>query len=424
MNLKNNQNKLPDLYSRVPIELNGIPLELLDPNNMSLSDFITCEICLNILLNPICCKNCKKKYCKNCIKSYFKNQNNNNQNRCPNCRQNFESSEIDQTTKDLFNVIKLKCFYHNNKCKEILIYDNFIKHINSCEKGEFKCNTKNCYFVGYLDDMIKHLYECGLKNIECKFCLNNYPKIIFDEHFEKCKNEIYPCIYCKEKMKKYKINEHEKTICLKYPIKCKNCGEKILRENLKSHLNNKFNCYENRIKKLEKQNYEKDEKIKKLFDKFNKLEIEFNKEKERNDNLEKNLKEIYFKVFDFNKINLNNKEKIYKNNFEDYENIKISNAIKNYRSLNNNNNNFNVNNEKKYNLNDINNVDNNFNKYKKLNYYKNPNPYEIKKMKTEKKENNFLYKKKKNIFLNKNEVFSLDEKKNFNLTDINNFYNK
>ena len=424
MNLKNNQNKLPDLYSRVPIELNGIPLELLDPNNMSLSDFITCEICLNILLNPICCKNCKKKYCKNCIKSYFKNQNNNNQNRCPNCRQNFESSEIDQTTKDLFNVIKLKCFYHNNKCKEILIYDNFIKHINSCEKGEFKCNTKNCYFVGYLDDMIKHLYECGLKNIECKFCLNNYPKIIFDEHFEKCKNEIYPCIYCKEKMKKYKINEHEKTICLKYPIKCKNCGEKILRENLNSHLNNKFNCYENRIKKLEKQNYEKDEKIKKLFDKFNKLEIEFNKEKERNDNLEKNLKEIYFKVFDFNKINLNNKEKIYKNNFEDYENIKISNAIKNYRSLNNNNNNFNVNNEKKYNLNDINNVDNNFNKYKKLNYYKNPNPYEIKKMKTEKKENNFLYKKKKNIFLNKNEVFSLDEKKNFNLTDINNFYNK
>ena len=424
MNLKNNQNKLPDLYSRVPIELNGIPLELLDPNNMSLSDFITCEICLNILLNPICCKNCKKKYCKNCIKSYFKNQNNNNQNRCPNCRQNFESSEIDQTTKDLFNVIKLKCFYHNNKCKEILIYDNFIKHINSCEKGEFKCNTKNCYFVGYLDDMIKHLYECGLKNIECKFCLNNYPKIIFDEHFEKCKNEIYPCIYCKEKMKKYKINEHEKTICLKYPIKCKNCGEKILRENLNSHLNNKFNCYENRIKKLEKQNYEKDEKIKKLFDKFNKLEIEFNKEKERNDNLEKNLKEIYFKVFDFNKINLNNKEKIYKNNFEDYENIKISNAIKNYRSLNNNNNNFNVNNEKKYNLNDKNNVDNNFNKYKKLNYYKNPNPYEIKKMKTEKKENNFLYKKKKNIFLNKNEVFSLDEKKNFNLTDINNFYNK
>jgi hypothetical protein len=67
MNLKKNQN-LPDLYSRVPIELNsGIPLDLLDPSNISLSDFITCEICYNILLNPICCKNCKKKYCKKCI---------------------------------------------------------------------------------------------------------------------------------------------------------------------------------------------------------------------------------------------------------------------------------------------------------------------------------------------------------------------
>ena len=258
-----------------------------------------------------------------------------------------------------------------------------------------------------------------LKNIECKFCLNNYPKIIFDEHFEKCKNEIYPCIYCKEKMKKYKINEHEKTICLKYPIKCKNCGEKILRENLNSHLNNKFNCYENRIKKLEKQNYEKDEVIKKLFDKFNKLEIEFNKEKERNDNLEKNLKEIIFK-YDFNKINLNKKEKI---SFEDYENNKISNAIKNYKSLNNNNNNFNIINENISNLNDNNIVNNNINNYKNLNYYKNPIPLEIKKIKTEKRENNILYKKKKQYILNNNLELSIENKKELNLTDIN-FYKK
>ena len=418
MNLKKNQN-LPDLYSRIPIELNGgIPLDLLDPSNISLSDFITCEICYNILLDPICCKNCKKKYCKKCINSYFNNKTNNNQNRCPICRKFFESCEIDQTTKDLFNVIKLKCFYFKN-CKEILIYDNFIKHINSCEKGEYKCNTKNCYFIGYLDSIIPHLYECGLSNIECKFCLKNYPKIIFDEHFEKCKNEIFSCIYCNEKMKKYKINEHEKLNCLKYPVKCKNCGEKILREKLNEHLSNKFNCYENRIKKLEKQNYEKDEVIKKLFDKFNKLEIEFNKEKERNDNLEKNLKEIIFK-YDFNKINLNKKEKI---SFEDYENNKISNAIKNYKSLNNNNNNFNIINENISNLNDNNIVNNNINNYKNLNYYKNPIPLEIKKVKTEKRENNILYKKKKQYILNNNLELSIENKKELNLTDIN-FYKK
>ena len=412
MNLKKNQN-LPDLYSRIPIELNGgIPLDLLDPSNISLSDFITCEICYNILLDPICCKNCKKKYCKKCINSYFNNKTNNNQNRCPICRKFFESCEIDQTTKDLFNVIKLKCFYFKN-CKEILIYDNFIKHINSCEKGEYKCNTKNCYFIGYLDSIIPHLYECGLSNIECKFCLKNYPKIIFDEHFEKCKNEIFSCIYCNEKMKKYKINEHEKLNCLKYPVKCKNCGEKILREKLNEHLSNKFNCYENRIKKLEKQNYEKDEVIKKLFDKFNKLEIEFNKEKERNDNLEKNLKEIIFK-YDFNKINLNKKEKI---SFEDYENNKISNAIKNYKSLNNNNNNFNIINENISNLNDNNIVNNN------INNYKNPIPLEIKKIKTEKRENNILYKKKKQYILNNNLELSIENKKELNLTDIN-FYKK
>ena len=176
--MNNSINFEPDLYSQIPINfMQGIPMELLEPNNNKLKDYITCGICLDILLNPICCRNCKKKYCENCIS---RNRINNNQNKCPNCRQNFEILEIDHTTKDILNDIKLKCYFFNEGCKEKLIYDSFIKHINSCKKGKYKykCNTKNCGFISNLDDMIAHLDKCGLSLIKCEYCSNVY-QIIF-----------------------------------------------------------------------------------------------------------------------------------------------------------------------------------------------------------------------------------------------------
>ena len=261
----------PDLYSPISINfMQGIPMELLEPNNNKLKDYITCGICLDILLNPICCRNCKKKYCKNCI---FRYKINNNQNKCPNCRQNFEIIEIDHTTKDILNDIKLKCYFFNEGCKEKLIYDSFIKHINSCKKGKYKykCNTKNCGFISNLDDMIAHLDKCGLSLIKCEYCSNDFQKIIFDQHFNICKNVIIPCYYCFKKMEKFKLKNHE-NICPKYKIECKKCKEKICRENMNAHENNKLECYENRINYLEKYKEKSEKLIINLIERIDKLE--------------------------------------------------------------------------------------------------------------------------------------------------------
>ena len=317
-------NNFPDLYSRIPINFEqGIPMDLLEPNNNNLKDYITCGICFDILLKPICCRKCKKKYCKNCISR----NRINNQNKCPYCRQKFEILEIDHTTKDILNDIKLKCFFVNEGCKEILIYDNFIKHINLCEKGEYKCNTKNCHFTGNLDDMIAHLDKCGLSLIQCEYCLNDFQKINFDEHFNKCKNEIIPCYYCNKRMEKFKLKEHEDFDCPKYKIECKKCKEKICRENMNAHKNNKLECYENRINYLENYKEKSEKLILNLIERIDKLEKELNKEKESKDNSNgKNDLIKYANEFD--------------NNIE--TNLKQL-STKNLKKIENNNNNFNIN---------------------------------------------------------------------------------
>jgi len=310
--------KSPGLYSRIPINLDqGIPMDLLEASNNKLKDYITCGICLDILLNPICCRNCKKKYCKNCI---FRYKINNNQNKCPNCRQNFEIIEIDHTTKDILNDIKLKCYFYKKGCKELLIYDNFIKHINICEKGEYKCKTKNCDFISNLENMIEHVHKCGLSLIECNYCFNNFQKIIFDEHFNKCKNEIVPCYYCKETMKKCKLKEHEDHDCPKYKIECNNCGEKICRENMNNHKNNKFECYENRINHLENYKKSSEKLIKKLIERVNKLEKELIKEKAGNDNSNNDKLMEIFNIYNKNDNEINIKQMNNCNNYNSNEN--------------------------------------------------------------------------------------------------------
>ena len=161
---------------------------------------------------------------------------------------------------------------------------NFIKHINLCEKGKYKCNTKNCHFTSNLDKMIAHLDKCGLSLIQCEYCLNSFQKIIFDEHFNKCKNEIIPCYYCNIRMEKFKLKEHEDFDCPKYKIECKKCKEKICRENMNAHENNKLECYENRINYLENYKEKSEKLILNLIKRIDKLEKDLYEEKESKDN--------------------------------------------------------------------------------------------------------------------------------------------
>ena len=87
-------------------------------------DSITCQICQNILINPIMCLTCQDTFCKNCIDK--KN------GICPNkCNKpNFKQcpSKMDILTK-----LKFKC----QKCKNDFYYNEVMKH------QEYNCTTNN-----------------------------------------------------------------------------------------------------------------------------------------------------------------------------------------------------------------------------------------------------------------------------------------
>ena len=83
-------------------------------------DAVTCQICQNILINPLMCLQCQNTFCKSCIDK--------NNETCPNnCNEpNFKKCS---SKKDILSKLKFKC----QKCQNEIYYDEVMKHQdNNC----------------------------------------------------------------------------------------------------------------------------------------------------------------------------------------------------------------------------------------------------------------------------------------------------
>ena len=183
-----------------------VEIQFYDPNNLiekeNIDDLI-CPICFYVFKNPLSCSDKKNShsFCKECIKEYL-NQNNNN--KCPTCKLNFESKIKNELFNEL-NKIAFNCLYKNEGCNDIISYSEYLNHINNCKYSNYEClvkkyNNKNKEFIkcGFIDNKMNvenHLKLCALKEYNCIFCNENILQMNLEDHFsKKCKFGIinYP----------------------------------------------------------------------------------------------------------------------------------------------------------------------------------------------------------------------------------------
>ncbi|KAL4439105.1 hypothetical protein ABPG74_008880 [Tetrahymena malaccensis] len=109
------------------IELDqGIPSQLFYDSSevKQLSKQYSCDICTDILWEPDECSNCKKNYCRKCIRLCSD---------CPYCYKPFVQSKTNPIIYSTLCSSRFKClFSKDNGCKEIVEYEKFVKHANSC----------------------------------------------------------------------------------------------------------------------------------------------------------------------------------------------------------------------------------------------------------------------------------------------------
>ena len=96
----------------------------------SVSEEVTCSICLDIKKDPLMCTKCQNSYCSNCINDWKKKSA-----QCP-----FKCNEPSYTparlVKNLICKLNFKC---QNGCDKIIPYEKLEMHLEfECEKNNFK----------------------------------------------------------------------------------------------------------------------------------------------------------------------------------------------------------------------------------------------------------------------------------------------
>ena len=179
-----------------------IKLEWFDENDKKdLSNYL-CKICNGIYNNPVLLS-CGHIICKECYKL--------NNKKCLICGENNISIKSE-------NLPYITSYLSNKTCI---------------------CKNEGCNKKLMIKDILQHLKECPKEIILCKYnCGNKIIRENIESHESICIYRPFQCKYCNKDVIQFKnLENHLDNECLLYYIKCKFCGDDVLKKNIDNHLN-------------------------------------------------------------------------------------------------------------------------------------------------------------------------------------------
>ena len=184
------------------IKTNIIKLDWFNENDKKdLSNYL-CKICNGIYNNPVLLS-CGNIICKECYKI--------NNKKCLICGENNISIKSENLPYITSYLSKKTCKCKNEGCNQQLTIKNILIHLEMCPKEIIACK-----------------YKCG----------NKLLRESVESHESICIYRPYQCKYCKKELIHFKnLENHLDKECPLYFLKCKFCGEDVLKKNIENHLN-------------------------------------------------------------------------------------------------------------------------------------------------------------------------------------------
>ena len=128
-----------------------------------------CQICYNVLKDPVLCPRNQHCYCRSCITKHLENSQ-----RCPTCADELtvESlTEPNQMVKGYLNELRIRCIYNNRGCKEIVQLQHLDQHEATCGFAPAVCTNQGCGVTLNQRDLIHHESEvCEFRKQKCHSC--------------------------------------------------------------------------------------------------------------------------------------------------------------------------------------------------------------------------------------------------------------
>ena len=197
-----------------------------------LPNHLNCDICLDVLNDPVQTTCCGQSYCSGCIDKERDKE-------CPHCREKLETF-VDKKSIRLINKLEIYCPYHiDNKCQWKGSPIRVTDHLKECIVKPLPCPLE-CGKQFEQRNLKYHLAHCSKQKFTCPHCMKEIMLSDKVHHFINCLKMPIGCINkCGKRVSRDCMKEHPK-VCPNELVQCQyfefGCTEKVQRKNVKQHL--------------------------------------------------------------------------------------------------------------------------------------------------------------------------------------------
>ena len=151
-------------------------------------DHITCNVCLEVLEDPVQCVKNEHHFCKKCITKHLGLSKT-----CPVCQDTLTSETLRPTSRIVANLLKQfqspKCRYASRGCTSAVRHESLLSHHNECGFAPVQCLHEGCEATINRQDADSHQQKCEFRLIACDDC---------HEFMKQHEYEKHPCLFRKE----------------------------------------------------------------------------------------------------------------------------------------------------------------------------------------------------------------------------------
>ena len=189
-----------------------------------------CSICMNVLKDPVMCRQNEHLFCRACITIHLMNFQT-----CPSCMEPLTVETLRQaprTVTNLLSELKIRCQFFDRGCRQFVELGNLERHIADCGLAPAVCSHEGCQVEVNKQDLLHHETSvCELRRVKCHSC-----------------NEI------REEMDTVKVNLAAMNEKLKGVGEQLGRNEKRMQENVKAEVGNVLAKVQEQFNKQEESN--------------------------------------------------------------------------------------------------------------------------------------------------------------------------
>ena len=150
-------------------------------SNTAYFDHFTCNLCLEVLQDPVQCVRNEHYFCKKCITKHLTRSQT-----CPVCQNALTPETLCPISRIVANLLQQfqspRCRYASRGCTSAVRHEDLLSHHEECGFAPVQCSHEGCEATVDRQDLVSHQQNCEFRSITCEDCHEAVRQQEYEKH--------------------------------------------------------------------------------------------------------------------------------------------------------------------------------------------------------------------------------------------------